>query len=194
MLFYLLSADELGELFQRLGYSLEPDTISTNIEYYLARTSHGSTLSAIVHAWVLARSRREHALEYFIQALEADIADIQGGTTAEGVHLAAMAGSVDLLQRCFAGVETRGDTLWLNPFWPAQLGTLEFDLRYREHALTLLITGGAVRVSAGAGHQSLIRLCCRGQSTMLGPGEVVTFPTQAPMSPAPDRGPSTGAG
>ena len=56
-----------------------------------------------MHAWVLARAHREQALEHFERALRSDVADIQGGTTAEGVHLGAMAGCVDLLQRCFAG-------------------------------------------------------------------------------------------
>ena len=52
MLFYLFSADELRQLFGRLGYPFEEDTIPRNIEYYMARTSHGSTLSKVVHAWV----------------------------------------------------------------------------------------------------------------------------------------------
>jgi trehalose 6-phosphate phosphatase len=178
MLFYLLSADELGELFDGLGYRLESDTIPKNIEYYLARTSHGSTLSAVVHAWVLARNNRAQAMQYALEALDSDIADIQGGTTAEGIHLAAMAGTVDVLQRCFAGVETRGDTLWLNPYWPPHLGTIEFVIRYREHPLTLRISGKAIQVSAGPGRQPPLQLCCRGESATLGPGEVVTFPYQ----------------
>lgn len=176
MLFYLLSADELRELFDRLGYQLPRDAIPRNVEYYLARTSHGSTLSAVVHAWVLARNHRAQALRYFVEALDSDVADIQGGTTAEGVHLAAMAGSVDVLQRCFAGVETRDDTLLLNPYWPRHLGTLELDIRYREHPLTLRITGDTVRVDAGASRQPPVRLCCRGETVTLGPGEVVEFP------------------
>ncbi len=43
MLFYLLSADELGKLFERLGYPFVYDTIPKNVDYYAARTSHGST-------------------------------------------------------------------------------------------------------------------------------------------------------
>ena len=176
MLFYLFSAEELSELFRRLGYQWDPGMIPANIEYYLARTSHGSTLSAVVHAWVLARSHRDGALEYFVEALDSDLADVQGGTTAEGIHLAAMAGSVDLLQRCFAGVETRGDTLWLNPYWPPQLGTLELGIRYREHSLTLRINGDTVRVAAEPGRQPPVRLRCRGQTALLGPGETIELP------------------
>jgi hypothetical protein len=119
MLFYRLSAEELRELLQRLGYDLTRDTISRTIEYYLARTSHGSTLSALVHAWVLGRANRDHALEHSPDCSGGDTADIQGGTTAEGVHLAAMAGSVDVLQRRFTGLETRGNMLRFNPRGPS---------------------------------------------------------------------------
>ena len=69
----------------------------------MARTSHGSTLSKVVHAWVLVRSDRERAWELFTEALASDLLDLQGGTTPEGVHLGAMAGTVDLVQRAFTG-------------------------------------------------------------------------------------------
>jgi trehalose/maltose hydrolase-like predicted phosphorylase len=182
MLFYLLSADELGDLLTHMGYPWSPKMIPRTIEYYLARTTHGSTLSAVVHAWVLARAQRHRALDYFVEALRSDVADIQGGTTAEGIHLAAMAGSVDVLQRCFAGVEIRGDTLWLNPYWPAELGALEFTIRYRHHTLTLHVSGREVRVSAGAGAQSPIQLRCRDMTAVLGPGEAVEFPFVGPRA------------
>jgi Glycosyl hydrolase family 65 central catalytic domain len=52
MLFYLFSAEELGALFKRLGYHLEPEAIPRNVAYYDCRSSHGSTLSRVVHAWV----------------------------------------------------------------------------------------------------------------------------------------------
>lgn len=176
MLFYLLSTEELTGLFDRLGYRLTPESVAATVEYYLARTSGGSTLSAVVHAWVLARLRRARALEYFVEALASDVADVQGGTTAEGIHLGAMAGSVDVLQRCFAGVETRGDTLWLDPYWPPSLGTLHLRVRYRELPLDLRISGESVRVTAGAGRQAAVRLCCRGEVAVVGPGEVLTLP------------------
>lgn len=176
MLFYLFSAEELGALLRRLGYRLERDTIPRTIDYYLARTSHGSTLSAVVHAWVLARANRHRALEFFHRALKSDVTDIQGGTTAEGIHLAAMAGSVDLLQRCFSGLETRGERLLLNPHWPHELGLLELTLHYREVPLLLRITEDRVDVAAGAGTQRPIEIVCRGQTARLEPGSTVRFP------------------
>ena len=173
MLFFLFSADELRELLEHLGYTLEPEHTPATIDYYLARTTHGSTLSACVYAWVLARTHRDEARDYFVRALESDIADIQGGTTPEGIHLGAMAGSVDLLQRCFTGLETRGDTLVLDPFWPPELGALETDICYRGHPLTLHVTGERVRVASQPGERAPIRVACGGTSVELRPGETV---------------------
>ena len=100
MIFYLLSSAEVQDIFDRLDYPFDPPTdFRRNIEYYLARTSHGSTLSRIVHSWVLARLDRRRSWELFLQALNSDIADIQGGTTHEGIHLGSMAGTLDLVQR-----------------------------------------------------------------------------------------------
>ncbi|MFC6554702.1 pyridoxamine 5'-phosphate oxidase family protein [Nonomuraea cavernae] len=131
MLFYLLTADELLALLLRLGYPCEPGLIHRTIHYYLARTSHGSTLSALVHAWVLARSDRAGSWRFFHEALISDIQDVQHGTTAEGVHLGAMAGTLDLLQRCYLGMELRRDGLRLNPVLPDRLGTMSLTIRYR---------------------------------------------------------------
>jgi trehalose/maltose hydrolase-like predicted phosphorylase len=133
MLFYLLSAEELSGLLGRLGYEPVPDMIPRTIDYYLQRTSHGSTLSGMVHSWVLARSDRARSWHYFRGALESDLRDTQGGTAREGIHLGAMAGTVDMIQRAYTGLELRGDVLWLNPRLPDELPLLEFDVRYRGH-------------------------------------------------------------
>ncbi|MEW5808782.1 MAG: trehalose-phosphatase [Actinomycetota bacterium] len=173
MLFYLFSADELYELFDRLGYRFTPDQIPRTIDYYHARTSHGSTLSAVVHAWVLARGNRAQAMEYFAQALASDVTDIQQGTTAEGIHLAAMTGSIDLLQRCFTGLEIRGDRIVLGPLWPKKLGRLGFTVRYRGHRLRLSVSGRSARLSAEPGDAPPVLVECRGvQQTLLAGGTV----------------------
>ncbi|MEE9124082.1 MAG: glycoside hydrolase family 65 protein, partial [candidate division NC10 bacterium] len=107
MLFYLFSSDELRQLFKRLSYPFKYETIPRNIDYYLRRTSNGSSLSRMVHSWVMARSDREGAWQLFTEALETDVSDIQVGTTPEGIHLGAMAGTVDIIQRAHTGIETR---------------------------------------------------------------------------------------
>ena len=44
-----------------------------------------------------------------------------------------MAGTVDLVQRCYTGLETRDGVLRLNPNLPDELDGLDFDVRYRGH-------------------------------------------------------------
>ena len=68
---------------------------------------------------------------------ESDVSDIQQGTTAEGVHLGAMAGTVDLLQRVSTGIEITGDVLRFNPRLPEGLARLDMRIRYRGHSLDL---------------------------------------------------------
>ena len=146
MLFYLFSAEELRELFERLGYPFEYETIPKNVTYYSARSSHGSTLCRVVHAWVLARSDRPRSMIFFAEALQSDVADIQQGTTSEGVHLGAMAGSVDLVERVSTGIEVQGDVLRLNPELPQEMERLDMRIRYRGHSLDLRLTRDALTV------------------------------------------------
>lgn len=158
MLFYLLSADELRQLFHRLGYPFDHEAIPRNIDYYLQRTSHGSTLSRVVHAWVLARSRRRESWNLFQEALNSDISDIQGGTTHEGIHLGAMAGVVDLVQRCYTGLETRQETLRFNPALPEEVRRLEFNILYRRHWLKVAVEKERMSVLSLSDKAAPIRL------------------------------------
>lgn len=158
MLLYLFSAEELTALFTRLGYAFDPASIPANIDYYDARSSHGSTLSRVVHAWVLARSDRPRAMRYFAEALQSDVSDIQQGTTDEGVHLGAMAGTVDLVQRVSTGIEATGGVLRLNPRLPEELERLDLRLRYRSQTLDLRLTHDALTVRSRPTSAAPIRL------------------------------------
>jgi trehalose/maltose hydrolase-like predicted phosphorylase len=176
MLLYLMSSDELRELLERLGYRFTPDQIPLTVDYYLARTSNGSTLSGVVHTWVLARANRDRALEMFQQVLKSDVSDIQGGTTSEGIHLAAMAGSVDLMQRCFSGIETRGDRIILSPHWPEKLGVLAFPILYRGLHMHLRISGKGAIISVDPRDARGVDVECHGHIMQLTPGSTVRFP------------------
>ncbi|MCV7256272.1 trehalose-phosphatase [Mycobacterium hackensackense] len=176
MLLYLLSATELREILARLGYHLSPEQVPKMVDYYLARTSHGSTLSGVVHTWVLARANRDRAMEFFTEALKSDVSDIQGGTTSEGIHLAAMAGTVDLMQRCFTGLETRSNRLILSPHWPKSLGVLAIPIHYRGLHLHLRVSGKGVIISVDPRDAAGIEVECHGRVVRLMPGTTVRFP------------------
>ncbi len=140
MLLYLLSAEDLRGTLERLGYRLEGEAVRRTVAFYLSRTSHGSTLSRPVCSWLLARADRAQSWSLFNEALDSDLADIQRGSTREGIHLGAMAGTVDLLLRCYTGLETRDGALWLNPALPVELGRVRFEIGYRGHWIALDLT------------------------------------------------------
>jgi alpha,alpha-trehalase len=184
MIFYLLSPVEVLEIFDRLGYPFDPaNDMRANVEYYLARTSHGSTLSWVVHSWVLARLDRRRSWELFLQALRSDVADAQGGTTHEGIHLGAMAGTVDLLQRCYGGVEARGDVLWFDPALPDELPALGFLLHYRGHRVDIAIARDRLRVGVLPALAAPIRVGFGGEVVELSGGASKEWPL--PPTPVP---------
>ena len=175
MLFYLFTAEELGALFQRLDLPFEYETIPRNIEYYLRRTSHGSTLSRVVHSWVLARSDRAGSWKLFTEALESDISDIQDGTTAEGIHLGAMAGTEDLMQRGYTGIECRDNVLWFNPCLPDMVRRMALCIRYRGQSLELEVTQEHLQVAAQHGTADAVQIGFAGEIYPLAAGETRTF-------------------
>ncbi|MFP5318864.1 MAG: HAD family hydrolase [Acidimicrobiia bacterium] len=181
MLFYLFSAEELCALLERLGHPFDPATIPATVEYYLARTSHGSTLCRVVHAWVLARSDRARSWHLLAEALRADLDDTQGGTTAEGIHLGAMAATVDLLQRCYLGVETRDGALWLNPWLPQELPLLRAELVYRGQWLTVDATHERLRVRATPCQAGPISISAPGFVHTLSAGDTLDIALSRPL-------------
>ena len=184
MLFYLLSDDELREIFTRLRYDLTPSSVSRNIGYYIKRTSNGSTLSRIVGSSMLARTDREGSWRLLKEALESDLSDIQGGTSVEGIHLGAMAGSLDILQRCYLGLVARNNSLSVDPRPPEELKGLELSVRYREHLLNFSLNSESLRISSTRGSKVPINVRIAGKFLEMKPGEERRIPliTQSPST------------
>jgi alpha,alpha-trehalase len=90
----------------------------------------------------------------FRQALNSDYKDIQGGTTREGIHIGAMAGTIDIVQRAYTGIVTKEDTLWLKPRLPKEMTRLSFRLQYRQQSLLIEISQSTCTVTAG--HASVL--------------------------------------
>ncbi|GAA3151490.1 glycoside hydrolase family 65 protein [Streptomyces echinatus] len=172
MLGYLFSPLELRSLFQRLGYPLEEHTWSATVDHYLHRTSHGSTLSGLVHGWILTRARRAAAWSFVQEALRGDIADLQGGTTGEGIHLGAMAGTLDLVQRGLTGLETGGGALCLDPVPLPELSSYGFTIRYHGHwGVRLCLRSGLLEIDVPASDRAPIDIRLRDRAVPVGPGE-----------------------
>ncbi len=69
-----------------------------------------------------------------------------------------MAGTVDLIQRGYTGIETRGHVLWFNPCLPEELEHLRMQIRYRGHSLSVEINSDNIKVSAFRCSEEPIRI------------------------------------
>ena len=167
MLSYVFSSAEMQELFERLGYSYKAESIAANCQFYIPRTANQSTLSRVAHKWALCRLDRlvaaklippsslagreneQGAERIFYEALGSDYFDVAArGTARSGIHMGAMAGTVDIVQRCFTGIVMRADVLWIDPALPKPLLRLSFKVHYRGQSLSFDIGSESLKVSA----------------------------------------------
>ena len=162
MLFFLFDRDQLRALFQRLGYEFDDDLVRRNILYYMERTSHGSTLSKMVFASVIHELQSAEGYRLFMEALRSDVDDIQGGTTAEGIHLGAMAGTVAIMLHRYAGVQLSPQGVALSPVMPEQLHSLRFRVCWRGRWLHVDLTRTRVRVTADRDHADTLNVAVNG--------------------------------
>ncbi len=183
MLFFLFPEEELARLFAKLGYDqYGPDTARETIDYYDQRTSHGSTLSLIVHAAVLAGLDPDASWERFLVALESDVGDVQGGTTKEGIHMGVMSGTLDLIQRGYAGSEIRDGVLRFEPRQRERLEGLAFWMRFQGTPIHVQLADGELRVEADTeGGSRPVKVGVGEEVAELCPGDRHTFA----LSPEP---------
>jgi trehalose/maltose hydrolase-like predicted phosphorylase len=184
MLFFLFSDDELRTLFDRLGYEHDPELTRRTIDYYDRRTSHGSTLSLVTHAGVLAGLDPKSSWERFLVALESDIGDVQGGTTKEGIHMGVMSGTLDLLQRYYVGTHVRDGVLYFAPTLLDRLDGLVFSMEFRATPLRVSIKGDELTVLAlPQGFRGPVCIGVGNEIRQLGAGDSWTF--TLPREPGP---------
>ncbi|TFD81586.1 beta-phosphoglucomutase family hydrolase [Cryobacterium fucosi] len=175
MLLYLLGSDATLDRLARLGYPITGADLRRTVEYYLSRTAHGSTLSRVVEAAVLSRIDRPRAWAAFREALVADLDDTQGGTTREGIHIGAMAGTTDLAVRAFAGLHTDVDSLTFTPRLPPRLHRLAFQVVYRGQRIDVSVNQERLRVHLHRCSAPPVRIGVNGRLVMLTGGESVDF-------------------
>lgn len=179
MLVYLLGPDELLGVLENLGYDVTLGELAATADYYLARTAHGSTLSRVVHTSVLAMLDRSVAWSEFREALDADLDDTQGGTTGHGIHLAAMAGTVDIVVRTFAGVRMQAERLVFRPRLPGALRKLSFQLRYHGRLVTVRLGQSSLRLEPQPDRGPPIQVVVDGTKALL-KNKPLDFPIHAP--------------
>jgi trehalose/maltose hydrolase-like predicted phosphorylase len=103
---------------------LPPGSLEADLDFYVPRTSHGSSLSPAITAGLLARAGRpDDALQALRLALRLDLDDLTGSSTG-GLHLATIGGTWAALVDGFLGLATRDGVLRADPKLPSAWRTL----------------------------------------------------------------------
>jgi trehalose/maltose hydrolase-like predicted phosphorylase len=126
-----------------------PCTLEPNLDRYLPRTAHGSSLSPAICAGLLARAgRTDEATDMFRLAALLDLDPVSGATTMGGVHLAAMGGVWQALTHGFLGLRLIRPGLTLDPRLPTGWGAVSHRVRRRGTPITIHVEGDTMRVTA----------------------------------------------
>ena len=145
------------------------DTVARNLEFYEARTNHGSSLSPSVHSIVSnAVGRTRNAYNYFRVASRLDLDDFKRNAW-KGLHLACLGGTWLSVVHGFAGVRFHRDHVSINPNLPDEWKCIVFKVRFRESVMGIRIdststlvtlqTGDGCEVAVG-GHMRRIYPSC----------------------------------
>ena len=150
MTFYNLDAGTVTEILNQAGYATGDDLLRANLDYYLQRTSHGSTLSRLVHSYLAnLMEDRELGWQFYLEALKSDYTDVQGGTTKEGIHTGVMAGTVILALKAYAGLDVSGEQIKIAPCLPAAWRQVSFSVGFRGDRYHFVVTPESIRVNKG---------------------------------------------
>jgi trehalose/maltose hydrolase-like predicted phosphorylase len=125
-------------------------SLAADLDAYLPRTAHGSSLSPAVHALLLARAGRpDEGLELFRLAARMDLDDVTG-TTAGGLHLATMGGLWQALAYGFLGLRPGGATLHVDPRLPGAWTAVSVRGVFRGCRFGVRADGDSVSITCSA--------------------------------------------
>ncbi len=83
--------------------------------------------------------------------------------------------SVDILQRCYAGLEFRDDILFLHSNIPRELPKLTMRIKYRGNWFDVTATPEAITIASGEGMLQAAKVSFEDKVYELRPGEALTF-------------------
>jgi len=151
MTWYILEPEEVARILCQLGYKVDDpqELLKVNYDYYEQRTSHGSTLSKVVHA-VISRYiyPSEISWDWFMEAMRSDIGDTQGGTTIEGIHTGVMAGTIEVVKQDFAGLNMSSTPMKVDPDLPEHWGEMRLSFIRKSIWFDLVIESNRVNMTA----------------------------------------------
>lgn len=144
----LIKQADVLMLHHMVPEEVAPGSLVPNLDHYLPRTAHGSSLSPAIHAALLARAGRvDDALWWFRLASRLDLDDLTG-TTAGGIHLATMGGLWQALALGFMGLGVGESGIRLDPRIPADWSSLKMSLSALNSTLDIEVTPDEVRIES----------------------------------------------
>jgi alpha,alpha-trehalose phosphorylase len=161
-----------------------------DFDHYEAITVRDSSLSASIQSIVAAEiGHLDLAYAYFRETAFVDLYDL-AGNSADGLHLASLAGAWLVAVAGFGGLRDHGDVLAFAPRLPAPLNRLSFRLLYRGRRLRVEISSSSARYELLAGEP--LDLLHHGEPFTLVPDSpqsrpCPTLPEPPPVSPPPGR-------
>ena len=174
------------------GDHFSDDQKRRDFDYYESITVRDSTLSASIQAVVAAEvGHLDLAYEYLRETALVDLRDL-AGNTADGLHLASLAGAWLAVVAGFGGMRDHGEVLSFAPRLPEPLTRLSFRLIERECRLRVDITAEGTRYTLLDGEA--LEVVHHGSPVTLRPGPPKLLacpppPTPPPVSPPPGRDP-----
>ena len=157
MAFYNLDPDQIEDLITQTNQIWNGSLLEKNIQYYLKRTSHGSTLSFLTHAYLCSLiDDKELSWKFFQKAMRSDYEDIQGGTTGEGIHAGVMAGSIYHVLRVYGGISFQDGELHCNPSLPDHWRELSFKVAFRDQGYRFKVNPSSVQARSISSDRSQI--------------------------------------
>ncbi len=122
-----------------------PEQRARNFDYYERITVRDSSLSACTEAIAAADAGHLRlAFDYAAEAALVDLHDLQRNT-ADGLHVASLAGTWIALVMGFGGLRDLGESLTFAPRLPDALTRLSFSIRHRGRCLHVEVTTQAAR-------------------------------------------------
>ncbi|WP_108396350.1 glycoside hydrolase family 65 protein [Devosia submarina] len=173
VLFYLLTLDQVQAIFSRLGYKATAEQLHRSIEYYRQRTSHGSSLSQVSYAAALLPFDPQLSWSLWREALAPDLDAQHAQSAAEGLHLGAMAASLDVLQRHYLGLSPQADGLHLRPAVPEGLPPVRFGFCYCGGRFDLHWNGASIELLSAETNTESFRVVQAGCVMDLAPGQEI---------------------
>ncbi len=176
MLLYLFPPDRLAGLIRTMGYDIDAEVMRRTAAYYLDHViTHESSLSRVVCAGALAALDQARSWEFFARGLCVDFDAGNSASAEEGLHLGAMTGTLDVLQRHYLGLRTDDDMLALDPAPPPGLAPVRMRLQHRGAGLVLDWDGAVLHLRAEPTNRAALQVLHAGKQHCLASGGCLTI-------------------